>query len=162
MEKINIVKRRKKNTQEAEKDASFNSANNLDLHKKKDFTLEEIDKVKEETLSFDLTPKQCEFIQSSEHVKGLLDGKSSGSVIDIRQHEEGHIVFRFNLERMDTIKMLKSEHVCQMLQISKSFLTKLVKEKKIKSYKVGRLRRFSLDDILNYLTENVELGNSKV
>jgi excisionase family DNA binding protein len=33
---------------------------------------------------------------------------------------------------------------------------KLVKEERLKSYKLGRLRRFSLEDILNYLTENNE------
>jgi len=38
---------------------------------------------------------------------------------------------------------------------------KLVKEQKIKSYKIGRLRRFSLEDILEYLTENEELANSE-
>lgn len=43
-----------------------------------------------------------------------------------------------------------------MLQVSSGFLMKRVKEKKLKSYKLGRLRRFSLEDILNYLTENNE------
>jgi len=33
---------------------------------------------------------------------------------------------------------------------------KLVREKKLKSYKLGRLRRFSFQDVLNYLTENIE------
>jgi excisionase family DNA binding protein len=43
-----------------------------------------------------------------------------------------------------------------MLQVSSGFLMKLVKGKKLKSYKLSRLRRFSLEDILNYLTENNE------
>ena len=39
-----------------------------------------------------------------------------------------------------------------MLQISKSFLIRLVKGKKIKSYKFGRLRRFLLTDVIEYLS----------
>ncbi|HEU19835.1 MAG TPA: DNA-binding protein [Deltaproteobacteria bacterium] len=38
-----------------------------------------------------------------------------------------------------------------MLQISGSTLSKLVKIKKIRSLKLGRLRRFSVDDISAYL-----------
>ena len=30
------------------------------------------------------------------------------------------------------------------------------RRRKLKSYKLGRLRRFSLEDVLNYLTENNE------
>ncbi len=43
-----------------------------------------------------------------------------------------------------------------MMQVSAGFLMKLVREKKLKSYKLGRLRRFSFQDVLNYLTENIE------
>lgn len=40
-----------------------------------------------------------------------------------------------------------------MLQISRSFLTKLIKAGQMKSYKLGRLRRFLLEDILEYLSQ---------
>jgi len=53
--------------------------------------------------------------------------------------------------------MLKSEHVCQMLQISRSLLMNLVKSRKIRSYKIGRLRRFLLEDILDYLSKSEEI-----
>ncbi|MFQ5963037.1 MAG: helix-turn-helix domain-containing protein [Candidatus Scalinduaceae bacterium] len=72
------------------------------------------------------------------------------------------MVFEFNFKKEDTPKLLKTKHVCQILQISTSFLKKLVKEEKIKSYKLDRLRRFSLEDILDYLTKNEEFKNSKV
>ena len=59
--------------------------------------------------------------------------------------------------------MLKSIHVCQMLQIGKSTLMTLVKSRKIRSYKIGRLRRFLLEDILDYLSKSEETFiNSKV
>lgn len=59
--------------------------------------------------------------------------------------------------------MLKTGHVCQILQISNSALMNLVKSKKIKSYKIGRLRRFLLQDILDYLSRSEEvLGSSGV
>ncbi len=49
-----------------------------------------------------------------------------------------------------------------MLQISNSLLMNLVKSKKIRSYKVGRLRRFLLQDVLDYLSRSEEVfGSSK-
>jgi len=47
-------------------------------------------------------------------------------------------------------------------QISKSFLRKLIRTRRIKSYKLGRLRRFSLEDILEYLTRNEYLENPSI
>jgi len=48
-----------------------------------------------------------------------------------------------------------------MLQISKSFLQKLVNEKKLNSYKLGRMRRFLLEDILEYLSNDEEFAQFK-
>jgi excisionase family DNA binding protein len=49
-----------------------------------------------------------------------------------------------------------------MLQISNSLLMNLVKSRKIRSYKVGRLRRFLLQDVLDYLSRSEEVsGGSK-
>ena len=53
--------------------------------------------------------------------------------------------------------MLTSQHVCQMLQISKSLLMNLVKAGKIRSYKIGKLRRFLLEDILDYLSKSEDI-----
>jgi len=144
MEKISIVKRRKKAVQETG-EGSNNPAD-------KD----------NQVFTFNLTPQQQELVKSSSHIKTLMDKAADNPALDVQQREDGHIVFKFNLEKMETVKMLKSEHVCQMLQISKSLLARLVREKKIKSYKVGRLRRFSLEDILAYLTENEDYRNSEM
>lgn len=144
MEKISIVKRRKKAVLETEK------GNNNPADKDSDI------------FTFNLTPQQQELVKSSSHIKSLMDKAADNPALDVQQHEDGHIVFKFNLEKMDTVKMLKSEHVCQMLQISKSLLARLVRERKIKSYKVGRLRRFSLEDVLAYLTENEDYRNTEM
>ena len=55
------------------------------------------------------------------------------------------------------MKMLTSSDVRDMLQVSRAFLTKLVRVGKLKSYKIGRLRRFSLEDILALLSESTEV-----
>jgi excisionase family DNA binding protein len=48
--------------------------------------------------------------------------------------------------------MLKPDQVCRMMQISRNSLNRMVKEKKIKSHKIGRLRRFSLKEIIEAMS----------
>lgn len=70
--------------------------------------------------------------------------------------QEGKCIFNFLFKKVHDVRMLSPKDVCIMLKISRRFLTKLVSSGKIDSYKIGRLRRFLLDDILTYLGENKE------
>ncbi|HYA14794.1 MAG TPA: helix-turn-helix domain-containing protein [Syntrophales bacterium] len=130
---------------------------------KETYTLDESDEDIDETISIDLTPDQYELVKSSSYVKYFLNGESSGVSLDINKQKDGQIIFNFQFRKVETVKMLKTDHVCQMLQISKSSLMNLVNSKKIKSYKIGRLRRFLLQDILDYLSRSEEfVASSKV
>jgi len=94
-------------------------------------------------------------------VKYFLNGDATGVSLDIQRHTEGQIIFNFQFKKVeDIVRMLKAKHVCQMLQISNSLLMSLVKSKKIRSYKVGRLRRFLLQDVLDYLSRSEEVYGS--
>lgn len=181
MEKISIAKRRKRGPLEWEKGQSIQShgptlplqelteipahvlrqsASNMDeeVSPRKRFPTDH-DKV----ISVKLTPEQYNFVKSSQYFNYFLNGESSGVSFDVQQHPDGQIFFNFQFKNVDTVKMLKSIHVCQMLQIGKSTLMTLVKSRKIRSYKIGRLRRFLLEDILDYLSKSEETFiNSKV
>lgn len=71
--------------------------------------------------------------------------------------QDGKFVFNFLFKKVHDVRMLSPKDVCVMLKISRCFLSKLVSLGKIDSYKLGRLRRFLLDDILTYLGENKEI-----
>ncbi|MBI5604648.1 MAG: helix-turn-helix domain-containing protein [Deltaproteobacteria bacterium] len=62
-------------------------------------------------------------------------------------------MFNFHLDPDHNLMMLKPLQVCRMMQISQSLLTRLVQKDKIKSYKIGRLRRFCLKDIIEALSQ---------
>jgi excisionase family DNA binding protein len=173
MEKISIVKRRKRGQAERDKLQSIGSEiqtfpcqelteiparllkENQDVQNVDGVSQEE--KPSDPTTSIQLTPEQYNLVKSSQFVHYFLDGESSGVSLDKVQHANGQVVFHFQFKRVDTVKMLKTQHVCQMLQISESLLMRLVKDKKIRSYKVGRLRRFLLEDILDYLSKSEDI-----
>ena len=110
-------------------------------------------------ISFNLTSEQCESIRSGNFAQYLSGGMSRGTALNVQQQEDGQISLNFYFDRVNTLRMLKSKHVSEMLQVSESFLRKLVQTKKLKSYKIGGLRRFSLEDILEFLTRNESLEN---
>lgn len=177
MDKISIVKRRKKEFWEPEREHSPGvdtevgedeltemptsvlhlSSGNTD---KGIITPHAPEKNINETISINLTPEQYDLVKSSQYVKYFLNGEASGVSLDMQKHRNGQIIFNFQFRKVDTVKMLKSEHVCRMLQISNSTLIKLVKLKKMRSYKIGRLRRFLLQDILDYLSRSEEVFKS--
>jgi excisionase family DNA binding protein len=111
-----------------------------------------------DSLSVNLTPEQYDLVKSNRYVKYFLKGDGTGVSLDIKRQKEGQLVFNFQFKKVDIVRMLKAKHVCQMLQISNGLLMSLVKSKKIKSYKVGRLRRFLLQDVLDYLSRSIEVS----
>jgi len=145
-EKISIVKRRLHNN-----DPDVGWGKGLQIK------LEDRAGGKEMALNLDLAPGDSKFIPlealEQEPLKVLRGIGVERPVI-----EDGRIVFNFRLKTDDTLKMLTVSQVSQMLQISKSFLLRLVKARGIKSYKFGRLRRFLLTDVIDYLSFSEDQG----
>lgn len=156
MEKICIVKRRNSLSSELRKEGAYALVNNCGIHSEENYVFEEPNENKNHDLSFNLTPKQSKLILSNHHIKSLINGEVNSFVLNVQKEEKEQTVFKFHFRESDTVQLLKTKEVCHMLHVSSGFLMKLVKEKKLKSYKLGRLRRFSLEDILDYLTENNE------
>jgi len=139
-EKISIVRRRLQNNEN-----DFGWGNGLQVK------LEDPPGAKDMLLNLDGMTGDSKFIPleslEQEPLKVLRGISIERPVI-----EAGRIVFNFRLKTDDTLKLLTMDQVGQMLQVSKSFLIRLVKEKKIRSYKFGRLRRFLLTDVIDYLS----------
>lgn len=111
----------------------------------------------DQKLSIELTPTQANVVKSHAYFKLLLGAKADGSSVGVQRSDEGEIVFNFYFKQVYLSRMLTTSDVCTMLQISRAFLSRLVKAGKLKSYKIGRLRRFSLEDILGHLGESTEV-----
>jgi excisionase family DNA binding protein len=82
--------------------------------------------------------------------------RSNKSYINLCTTSETPIFLTLRPETLLPPKMLKPQEVCGVLQVSVSTLTKMVKSGMIKSYRVGRLRRFRPEDLMEYLARGVE------
>lgn len=111
----------------------------------------------DQKLSIELTPTQADVVKSHAYFKLLLDAEADGSSVGVQRSENGEIVFNFYFKQVHVLRMLTSSDVCDMLLVSRAFLSKLVRVGRLKSYKIGRLRRFSLEDILALLSESTEV-----
>lgn len=104
----------------------------------------------EGVLAVPLTAAQSRAIRAG-GILSLLEGPTPKSFqVDVERAEEGSIIFHFHLHNH---VMLNPLQVCRMMQISRSLLNRMILEKRIKSYKIGRLRRFFLNDILENLKQ---------
>lgn len=173
MEKICIVKRRQQYSRVKNNPAlhernglSLKSAdlmvNNVPINQKsfpRQPVAKELNSVTGNEVSITMTPEQANILQESEYVKRMLDGTVKDTVFTIERNTAGRIVLTFRLNVAVHLRMLRTDQVCTMLQISRSLLMRMIHENKIKSYRICRLRRFLLADILEYLLSNKECSN---
>lgn len=108
-------------------------------------------------ISITMTKEQSDLLKQSEYIKELLSGEKSDPSMDIKLHPDGRISLNYHFNDSMVLRMLSPNQVCQMLQISRSFLQKIINDKKLNSYKLGRMRRFLLEDILEYLSNDMEV-----
>ena len=116
---------------------------------------------RDNVISLKLTPEQCSYLLSSQLMDHLPEEITEKFFIDNRMTNDVRVLFNFHLSNPKSIRLLRTDQVCEMLQISKSFLMNLVRNKKIRSYKMGCLRRFSLDDVLMFLTESEDIPRKR-
>ncbi|HVN95700.1 MAG TPA: helix-turn-helix domain-containing protein [Syntrophorhabdaceae bacterium] len=181
MEKLCIVKRRTKTTepgqdstttivtqeretvveetdvQELDKTPSSSPSNGFNVHDGDHLIFKEVAGDEEQIFSIQLTPEQSQVVQSMNCIKDLLSGKHHGVKMSMQQTVDGKTAFNFHFKPVYTTRMLDAHDVAIMLQISKSMLYRLVREKELKSYKVGHLRRFLLEDVVGYLSGSIRI-----
>lgn len=109
----------------------------------------------ERVVSLMLTRDQVKDLRSHPSLAAALSEETSTEWNEIRR-KDSSIVIKFQFDSMPPLRLLKTEEVIHMLRISKSYLNKEVKQGSVKSYRFGRLRRFTLDDILSYLADHQE------
>ncbi len=112
-------------------------------------------------VSLKLTAEQCSYLLSSNLADYLPEEISHDYFADTQMTNNVSVFFNFHLSKPESIRLLKTDQVCEMLQVSRRYLTKLIRDKKIKSYKMGGLRRFSLDDVLMFLTESEDIPKNR-
>ena len=134
--------------------------NNIELTDKK--IVEEFVDNDSSVISIIMTKEQSNLLQQSEYIKELLSGVKNDPSLDIKLTPDGRLCFNYHFNDSLTIRMLAPNQVCQMLQVSRSFLQKIIHDNKVKSYKLGRMRRFLLEDILEYLSNDTEFNQFNI
>jgi excisionase family DNA binding protein len=103
-------------------------------------------------LSLGLTSGQSQAILNGGILSRLGTERSQSLNLELQKNPDGTVVFNFYIDPDHNLMMLKPGQVCRMMQISRNSLNRMVKEKKIKSHKIGRLRRFSLKEIIEAMS----------
>ncbi len=99
-----------------------------------------------QVVTIELTPRQSEVVCSNGRFQELYGGSNAPVFLNV------------HLDATLPTRLLKTEDVCKLLQVSKQTVERLVRAGTIRSHKVGRLRRFSPQDILEFLSSGFEIG----
>ncbi len=107
------------------------------------------------TVSLTLTPEQTRALREDARLKPLFKGQSAAPPRETASGDQA-IVIKLEFEPQRFVRLLKPEEVMEMLRISRSYLNEVVRKGILKSYKMGKLRRFMLDDVLSYLEGSLD------
>lgn len=113
-----------------------------------------------ETVCLTLTQEQIKTIRSSSGLQSVFNGELAGGHAELNYRDQP-ITIKFECEPLAPVRLLMTEEVIQMLRISSGFLKTIVRDGKLKSYKVGKGRRYMLEDILAYLAESLHPHGSQ-
>ena len=104
----------------------------------------------------DITVSQAQYEQIKSKIPWgrIVEGQIEGVGIEIKEVHAGGMV-SISFKPVKSLKLLNSAEVCQILNISRSTLAKWTKQGVITSYKLGRLRRFNLEEILEFLCQAI-------
>ena len=133
------------------------SPESFNIHDGDHLIFKEVAGEEEQIFSIQLDPEQSQVVQSMNCIKDLLSGRHHGVEMSMEAAPDGSTAFNFHFKPVYTTRMLNVNDVSVMLQVSKSMLYRLVKRKEIKSYKIGKLRRFLLEDVVDYLSHSVQM-----
>jgi excisionase family DNA binding protein len=96
----------------------------------------------------ELTSQQSEAIRTKNRFQKLYGGNAAPIFLNV------------HLDAALPSRLLKTKDVCEILQVSKHTVMRLVKAETIRSHSIGRLRRFSPEDVMEYLSNG--LGTDKI
>jgi excisionase family DNA binding protein len=97
-------------------------------------------------LSIELSAQQAEAIRANTHFQRLHADRNAPIFLNLHFGNEL------------SVRMLKPKEICVMLQVSRHTLDRLVVTGCLKSYRIGRLRRFSVEDVMEYLAGGLHSG----
>jgi excisionase family DNA binding protein len=110
-------------------------------------------------VSLQLTGDQIQVLRDNPCAAALLESPASTVDEASRRRREG-VIIHLELPATPPLRLLKTDEVLSMLRISKSCLRRIIRQGRLRSYRLGqnrRLRRIPLEDVLTYLEEGREM-----
>ena len=144
MEKITLVRRRKKVAEPPSPEASPPQQG----------TQEDVQPPppgEEEQLTLPITPSQAEMLRAR-----LEREEIAGVHLYLAGGREAQATLSLSFKSRGAVQLLTAAQVCEMLRISTSTLGKLVRNGALPCYRLGRLRRFQMEEVLDFLFQSAQ------
>ncbi len=104
-------------------------------------------------VGLDLGPEVVDELWSAGHLDETSQGQRRFIVEAQKERENERVVLKLQFMKPDYyLRLLTAEEVCEMLHISRSTLYGYSRDKKLKTFRMGRGLRFRFQDVLNFLS----------
>jgi excisionase family DNA binding protein len=100
----------------------------------------------------ELTPEQSQAITA---LSLLTNVQRQPLMLDLREwHEQQRIVLQFSLHADTVPEMLSVKDLCQQLKVGRRSVMRLMREGKLRYYRIGKRYRFAASEVKQYLEQS--------
>jgi excisionase family DNA binding protein len=100
----------------------------------------------------ELTPEQSQAITA---LSLLTTAQNQPLMLDLREwHEQQRIVLQFSLHADTVPEMLSVKDLCQQLKVGRRSVMRLIREGRLRCYRIGKRYRFVASEVKQYLEQS--------
>jgi excisionase family DNA binding protein len=104
------------------------------------------------TVRLDLNPEQSQAIAA---LSLLANAQHQPLMLDLQEwHEQQRIVLQFSLHAKTIPEMLSLQELCQQLKVGRRSVMRLIRDRKLRCYRIGKRYRFAASEVQHYLEQN--------
>jgi excisionase family DNA binding protein len=108
------------------------------------------------TVRLDLNPEQSQAIAA---LSLLANAQHQPLMLDLQEwHEQQRIVLQFSLHTETVPEMLSLQELCQQLKVGRRSVMRLIRDRKLRCYRIGKRYRFAASEVKHYLEQNSSQG----
>jgi excisionase family DNA binding protein len=106
------------------------------------------------TLRLPLNPEQSQLLDALPYLAKTMQQNEPTLTFDLTESRDHHgIVLQFSLHNKAVPEMLSLKELCKQLKVGRRFVLSLIREGRLRCYRIGKRYRFAISDVKQYLEQ---------
>jgi excisionase family DNA binding protein len=107
------------------------------------------------TLRLPLNPEQSQLLDALPYLAKTRQQNEPTLTFDLTESRDHNgIILQFSLHNEAVPEMLSLKELCQQLKVGRRFVLRLIRQGRLRCYRIGKRYRFAISDVKQYLAQS--------